>query len=49
MVEAYTQLREQERPEVDPNEVDYNPEARSGDTQLLTNHIFRGRAEELSE
>jgi len=49
MVEAYTQLREQERPEVDPNEVDYNPEARSGDTQLLTNHTFRGRAEELSE
>ena len=49
MVEAYTQLREQERPEVDLNEVDYNPEVRSGNTQLLTNHTFRGRAEELSE
>ena len=59
MVEPYTQLREQGRPEEDPNEVDYNPEARSGsirtridttmDTQLLANDAFRGRAEELSE
>jgi len=48
MVEAYTQLREQERPEVDLNEVDYNPEVGSV-THPISHYAFRGRAEELSE
>ena len=48
MVEAYTQLREQERPEVDLNEVDRNPEVGSV-THPVSNYAIRGRAEELSE